>query len=112
MSEFEQRKWRIGEKLPFLIDLEWHLFRKHRSRNFKRFRDMSEYILDMVKDAESVTPLEANGKKVFIFGMIKLWIQYSASLSLTFDLMGYDVTLAYLPYNDWFSDSSARNDGS
>ncbi len=111
MSEPEQRNWRIGEKLPFLVDLEWYLFRKRRSMNFKRFRDMTEYVLDMVQDAESVTPREANGKKVFIFGMIRLWIQYSASLSLTFDLMGYDVTLAYLPYNDWFTDSSNREDG-
>lgn len=110
MSEFSRPLKRFGEKFPFLIAWEWHLFRKYRFKDNFRFKKVYEYILDMAGDAESVAPREANGKKVFIFGMIKLWIQYSAGLSLTFDRMGCDVTYAYLPYNDWFSDSSVLDD--
>ena len=41
------------------------------------------------------------GKKVFIFGMLRYWLEHASLLGLALAGMGHSVTLAYLPYAKW-----------
>jgi len=41
------------------------------------------------------------GKKVFIFGMLRYWLEHATLLGLGLAGMGHSVTLAYLPYSKW-----------
>jgi hypothetical protein len=41
------------------------------------------------------------GKKVFIFGMLRYWLEHATLLGLALSGMGHTVTLAYLPYSKW-----------
>ena len=43
----------------------------------------------------------SNGKKVLIFSMLPYWIEQTSMLSLALAILGYDVSLAYLPYAHW-----------
>jgi hypothetical protein len=42
-----------------------------------------------------------NGKKVLIFSMLPYWIEQTSMLALALAAIGYDVSLAYLPYAHW-----------
>ena len=41
------------------------------------------------------------GKKVFIFGMLRYWLEHAALLGMSLAGMGHEVTLSYLPYSKW-----------
>ncbi len=41
------------------------------------------------------------GKKVFIFGMLRYWLEHASLLGMSLAGMGHKVTLAYLPYSKW-----------
>ena len=50
-----------------------------------------------IRRKENVQP----GKKVFIFGMLRYWLEHVTLLSLGLAGMGHQVTLAFLPYAKW-----------
>ena len=50
-----------------------------------------------VRGRENAQP----GKKVFIFGMLRYWLEHVTLLSLGLAGMGHEITLAYLPYAKW-----------
>jgi hypothetical protein len=104
MSGWKRGVKRVWERVPFAADLEWQFFRRHQMHENKRF----ETLRRRLEHWSSQTPLpkEKTGKKIFVFSMIYLWIQYASGLSLTFSGMGHEVTLAYLPYHDWFNENS------
>ncbi len=41
------------------------------------------------------------GVKVLVFAMLRYWIEQTTLMSLALSALGYDVTLAYLPYAHW-----------
>jgi hypothetical protein len=41
------------------------------------------------------------GKKVLVFTMLRYWLEQTTMLSLALSALGYEVTLAYLPYAHW-----------
>jgi len=104
MSVLKRGVKRVWERMPFAADMEWQFFRRHRMRNLDRY----EGLRTLLAEWTAQTPVSEGkaGKKVFLFSMIYLWIQYASSLGLTLSGMGHEVTFAYLPYGDWFSETN------
>jgi hypothetical protein len=50
------------------------------------------------------------GKKVFIFATLHYWIEHVTLLGCVLKGMGHEVSLAYLPYFDWFQPLTDRFD--
>lgn len=101
MTTLKRRLKQVWEQIPYTPDLEWHLFRKHRLDErpwIQRLKQHTEMCL-----AQLPPEVDANGagKKVFIFSMINTWIRYSINLGLTLSSLGHEVTLTYLPYENW-----------
>ena len=58
---------------------------------------INEWKTQAAKGKENFQP----GKKVFVFGMLRYWLEHVTLLSLGLAGMGHSVTLAYLPYARW-----------
>jgi len=94
---------RVWERMPLAADLEWQFLRRHSMRRLERY----EGLRTLLAEWASQTPTGSKGgKKVFLFSMIYIWIQYVSSLGLTLSGMGHEVTFSYLPYGDWFSEAN------
>ncbi|HSG25895.1 MAG TPA: hypothetical protein VLA32_07225 [Anaerolineales bacterium] len=103
MSTLKRRIKRVWEGLPLAADLEWQLYRRHRMHSIERYEGLRTVLAEWTAQ----TPTGGKGgKKVFLFSMIYLWIQYVSSLGLTLSGMGHEVTFSYLPYGDWFSETN------
>jgi hypothetical protein len=92
---------RVWEQIPFAANLEWQFFKRYRKHHRERLETLGKHLAGWLD--QTPLPKDQNGKKVFIFSMTFLWIQYSIGLGLTLSGMGHQVTLAYLPYHDWFN---------
>ncbi|MBN2044446.1 MAG: hypothetical protein JW757_05445 [Anaerolineales bacterium] len=110
MSEFKQRVKNLADNLPFSGDLEWRLVGRSRMQENERFRQFLENVQTWADDARSVPVKSGESKKVLLFAMIHLWVRYAAALSLLLNRLGHNVTLAYLPYQNWFDESPPRED--
>ncbi len=104
MSALKRRLKRVWEQIPYTPEVEWYLYRKHRL-------DQQPWIQRLQRHADKCLAqlppeVESNGagKKVFVFSMVNTWIRYSINLGLTLAGLGHEVTLAYLPYQNWFED--------
>ena len=43
----------------------------------------------------------SNGKRIFIFTMLPYWVEQTIMLALSLAVLGYEVSLGYLPYAHW-----------
>jgi hypothetical protein len=41
------------------------------------------------------------GRKLLLFATLHYWVEQAAMVGLALRGLGYDVTVAYLPYGDW-----------
>jgi len=88
--------------LPLTAELYWY-FRQGGKP------PVGGYSLDQLKKSIPVWMADADahrkhireGKKVLIFTMLRYWLEQTTMMGLALDAMGYDVTLAYLPYAHW-----------
>lgn len=92
----------LVEELPFSADIYWAL--RHRGRTFHSRFDMetlSERLPEIMLQVKPHIKFTTPGKKVFFFASWHYWIMHSALSGLVLRGLGYDVTLAYLPYSDY-----------
>ncbi len=54
-------------------------------------------------------PEPARGKKVFIFGTLRYWLEHAALMGVALAGLGHRVTLSYLPYARWQEPIDAFN---
>jgi len=99
MSGLKRGVKRVWEQVPFAANLEWQFFRRNQVLKNPRLDRLRKHLAQWAADTPA--PEVQSGKKIFVFSMIYLWIQYAAGLALTFSGMGHQVKLAYLPYQDW-----------
>jgi len=104
MSSLKRSVKRVWQQVPFAANLEWQFFRRHQVFQNKRMQNLRKHLADWT--ANTPLPEGQTGKKIFLFSMIYLWVQYASGLALTFSGMGHEVTLAYLPYQDWFKNET------
>lgn len=96
----------LGE-LPLTAELYWLLRQRGKPvnksfslhRTHKRLPECIEQV-QAFKKSSSVKP---SGKKIVVFTTLRYWVEHSVLLSLALSGLGYEVTLTYLPYNNWRS---------
>jgi hypothetical protein len=99
----------LGE-IPLAAELYWQLRQQGKplSKSFSLQR-LQKYLPEWIATLERNGMLAANragnirasGQKIFIFTTLRYWIEHSVLLSLALTGMGHQVTLAYLPVNNW-----------
>jgi hypothetical protein len=98
---------RVWEKLPLTPEIEWYLIKRQTLKRRGRLRRLHHFLegwLDEIKQVEFVSPVPK--KKLLLFSMLPIWMKHSCVLASAFYGMGHEVTLAYLPHEDWFTEQS------
>jgi hypothetical protein len=89
-------------RLPYTVELYWHLVQRHRPWQAHFSLDNLEADLpEAVQQAALFAPAAEPGKKVFIFASLHYWIEFSALMGLALAGKGHDVTFSFLPYASW-----------
>lgn len=91
----------LGE-LPLTAEVYWLMRQpgKPMSAEFSLHR-MKKLLPGWIEQAKNSPYRENNGKHIFIFGMLRYWIEHATLLSLSLAGLGHKVTLSYLPYGRW-----------
>jgi hypothetical protein len=88
--------------IPFSADLYWHLRQDSKP-------PVGGYSLDQLNESLPLWVAQIReakikpraGKRVFVFTMLRYWLEQTVITSLALSALGHDVTLAYLPYAHW-----------
>ncbi|MBN1230598.1 MAG: hypothetical protein JXA19_01905 [Anaerolineales bacterium] len=89
-------------KIPRLAEFDWRIRQKGKAiRGFSLGHLENNTLLNWTVSAENSPYLKNEGKKVFLFGTQRYWIEHAALLGITLAGLGHKVTLAYLPYANW-----------
>ncbi|MCB2213813.1 hypothetical protein KQH50_00305 [bacterium] len=89
-------------RLPYTVELYWHLVQRHRPWQAHFSLDTLETGLsEAVQHTELFAPAAKPGKKVFLFTSLHYWIEFSALMGLALAGKGHDVTFSFLPYASW-----------
>jgi len=92
----------IGQ-VPFTAELYWLIRQRGKTLNSRfSLSKLDDNLSDLVAQVEALKTRKPQlGKKIFIFATLHYWIEHAALTALSLSAMGYDVTLAFLPYHDW-----------
>ncbi len=92
----------IGQ-VPFTAELYWLIRQQGKSLNSRfSLSKLDENLADIASQVEVLRSQKPRlGKKIFIFATLHYWIEHAALTALSLSAMGYDITLAFLPYHDW-----------
>lgn len=96
----------LGE-LPLTAELYWLLRQRGKPVNksfslHRTHKRLPEWI-EQVQASKKSSAVKPSGKKIVIFTTLRYWVEHSILLSLALSGLGHDVTLSYLPYNNWRS---------
>jgi hypothetical protein len=90
--------------MPLAPELYWRLRQQGKplSKSFSLQR-VQKGLPGWIAQSEAArTPKNVpNGKKIFMFSTLRYWVEHSTLLSLALAGQGHQVTLAYLPLNNW-----------
>ena len=97
----EALKELLGD-LPLAAELYWLLRQSDEPPVGGYELDQLKTVLpDWIAQTNAASRLNHSGKKVFIFTMLKYWVEQTTMLALALSALGNEVTLAYLPYAKW-----------
>ena len=91
----------LGE-IPLTAEMYWLLRQpgKPLTADFSLHR-MQKLLPGWVAQAQASPYRKQPGKRIFIFGMLRYWIEHATLLGITLAGLGHQVTLSYLPYARW-----------
>lgn len=90
--------------LPFTAELYWLLRSVDNPLEGKyKFKLLHEQINDIVHDVKTIRNSHKGKMKIFIFATLHYWIENGVLIGSKFAAEGNDVTIAYLPFHDWFT---------
>jgi hypothetical protein len=91
----------LGE-LPLTAELYWQLRQQGKplSRSFS-LQQVEQKLPEWCAQAKTSRKDLSTGKKVMIFSTLRYWVEHATLLGLAMAGLGYDVTLAYLPYANY-----------
>jgi hypothetical protein len=98
----------LGE-IPLTAEVYWQLRQQGKpvNKSFSLHRT-KKLLPEWIAQAETARkevlvrqPAATRQQKVLLFTTLRYWIEHATLLSLAMSGLGYDVTLAYLPYNNW-----------
>jgi hypothetical protein len=105
----------ILAKIPYSADL-YDALRRSRPRTRYNLDQLKAHLPGAVEQVrlhlektEHATGQEpcSTGKKIVLFATLHYWVEQAAIVGLTLRGLGYDVTVAYLPYGDWRKEVNA-----
>jgi len=90
----------LGE-LPYTAEVYWYLRQRGQPLTAKfSLARLKSVLPEWRLQAEAARPAET-GKHIFIFGVLRYWIEHAALLAAALAGQGHRVTLSYLPYAQW-----------
>jgi len=91
----------LGE-LPLTAELYWQLRQQGKplSRSFSLHR-VEQRLPEWCAQVKTSRPEISTGQRVMIFSTLRYWVEHATLLGLAMAGLGYDVTLAYLPYANY-----------
>ncbi len=97
----------IWERFPYAPEIYWHLVSGRDLNRRPRIQRMGQQLADWVSQARLASvQVEEAPKKVLMFTIVPIWVKHSSLLASAFAGLGHEVTLAYLPHEDWFTEES------
>jgi hypothetical protein len=95
-------------KIPYSAEL-YDALRRSRPRTRYNLDQLKAHLPAAVEQVRSFAEKANNGKrkKIVLFATLHYWVEQAAIIGLTLRGLGYDVTVAYLPYGDWRKEVNA-----
>jgi len=88
-------------KLPLVPEMEWFLRRRDKPVGSFILEELNAALPEWAAQVAASPLREREGKKVYLFGVLRYWIQHTTLMSLALAGLGHGVTLGYLPLSDW-----------
>jgi hypothetical protein len=88
-------------RLPLVPEMEWFVRRRDKPVGGFTLKWLNEALPEWVAQASASPLRDREGKKVFIFGTLRYWVQHTTLMALALAGLGHEVTLGYLPYSNW-----------
>jgi hypothetical protein len=92
----------LGE-IPFTAEL-YDSVRKSRPNTRYNLSQLEAALPKAIAEARPFIEKAKPGKKLLLFATLHYWVEQAAIIGLALRGLGYDVTIAYLPYHDWRKD--------
>lgn len=90
--------------IPFTVEIYWSLRSKNNPLNSRFQFKLLHYQIDKIcEDVSKLRKTQKKGMNIFLFASLHYWIENTILLGLKFAAEGHNVTVAYLPYQDWFT---------
>ena len=100
---------RVLGEIPLTAEVYWQLRQAGRplSKSFS-MRLTRKHLPEWVSQASQALPanIDCGGKRVLIFTTLRYWIEHAALMGVAMAGMGYEVTLAFLPFANWHTSSN------
>ncbi len=96
----------ILAKIPYSADL-YDALRRSRPRTRYNLDQLKTHLPAAIEQVRPFAEKAGNGKKIVLFATLHYWVEQAAMIGLTLRGLGYDVTVAYLPYGDWRKEVNA-----
>jgi hypothetical protein len=96
----------ILSKIPYSADL-YDAIRRSRPRTRYNLDQLKAHLPVAVEQVRPFAEKANNGKRIVLFATLHYWVEQAAIIGLTLRGLGYDVTVAYLPYGDWRKEVNA-----
>jgi hypothetical protein len=94
---------KILGKIPYTADL-YDAIRKSRPNTRYNLSQLEAALPKAVAEARPFIEKTNPEKKLLLFATLHYWVEQAAIIGLVLRGLGYDVTVAYLPYHDWRKD--------
>jgi hypothetical protein len=88
-------------KLPLVPEMEWFLRRRDKPVGSFILKELNAALPEWAAQVAASPLRDQAGKKVYLFGVLRYWIQHTTLMSLALAGLGHEVTLGYLPLSDW-----------
>jgi hypothetical protein len=90
-------------QIPYAADL-YDSIRKERPNTRYNLEQLAKHLPAAVEQTRPFIKDSKPIKKLLLFATLHYWVEQAAIVGLALRGMGYEVTVAYLPYHDWRKD--------
>lgn len=104
MSRSKETIKNILGNLPLTAEIYWFLrSMKNPLQGKYQFKLLHNQIAEICGDVKKLRKPQQEKQKVLLFATLHYWIENEILLGFKFAADGHDVTVAYLPFQDWFT---------
>ncbi len=93
-------------KIPYSAEL-YNALRPGRPQTRYNLSQLEQALPAALEQVKQICEKTQEGKRIILFATLHYWVEQAAIIGLTLRGLGYDVTIAYLPYGDWHKQISS-----